>query len=228
MSRDLNALLVTELQKPMIRPVWIIRLDIEDDPVQVWTGAGSFEPTGTGDTALDGFTFDGIGNIGEIGAMSDSETGSKVLTLGLPGVEIDKDLLNQVVNLIKTWQFRDAWVWFALLDENTNLVYNPFRIKTGRMDTMKAGHTGKTGRIDVEIESHQAFISRALDTRYSEQREIDDIDSSQDYIHDLANKQPGIGISGGNDYSGTGGGGPGGGRERAGGYGGSFGEFHRQ
>ncbi len=227
MSRGLNPLLETELQKPMIRPVWIIRLDIQDDPVQVWTGAGELSPVGTGDTALDGFTFDGIGNIGEIGAIADSETGSQVLKLGLPGVEIDKDLLNQVVNQTKVWQFKNAWVWFGLLDENTNLVYNPFRVKTGRIDTMKASHTGKTGRMDVEIESHQAYISRTLDTKYAEQNEIDEDDISQSFIHDLANKQPGIGVAN-NDSSYSRGGGSGRGYGYSGGYGGSAGEFNRQ
>lgn len=193
MSRGLDPTLNTALEQAAIRPVWIIRLDIVDDPVQVWTGKGDLVVTGSGDTALDGYTFTGMGNIGDIGAMQDTDKGSDSLKLKLPGVQTDEYLLQQVIAIPKVWQFRQAWVWFGLLDSTNNIVINPFRVKTGRLDHMVLSEDGETGTISVVIESHQAFISRALGTAYSEQKEIDPTDTSQDYIHDLANKQPGIG-----------------------------------
>lgn len=194
MTRGLDPELNTELEKDIIRPVWIIRLDIKDDPVLIWTGRGPFVPVATGDVDLDGQTFTGIGNIGEIGSIQDTVKGSRPLILELPGVDLSKPLLVQVVNDLRTWQFRDAWVWFGVLDTVNNFVVNPFRVKTGRMDTMTLENDGTEGSIKVVVESHQAFISRALGTRYSEQREIDPTDTSQNFIHDLANKQPGIGV----------------------------------
>ena len=41
----------------------------------------------------------------------------------------------------------------------------------------------------------QSYVSQALNTRYSQQNELDATDTSQDYVHDLANRQPGIGIN---------------------------------
>lgn len=194
MSRDLDPALEAELQKRIIRPIWIARLDIKDDPVNVWTGRGQFAPVGTGDADLDGQIFEGSGDLITIGAIQDTERGSRALTLKLPGVDLTKPILAQVVNDLRIWQFREAWVWFALLDTAHNLVVNPFRIKTGRMDTMTLTNSGTAGTITAIIESHQSFISQPLGTRYSEQRDIDPTDTSQDFVHDLANKQPGIGV----------------------------------
>lgn len=211
MSRDLDPALETALEQPVIRPVWILRLDIEGDPVYIWTGAGDLTITGSGDSALDGYTFVGVGNIGDIGVIQDTQKGSNALKLKLPGVELDKYLLDQIVNLKRVWQFRDAWVWFGLLDSSQSIVINPFRIKTGRMDSLTITDDGKEGTVSLVIESHQAYTGRALGTSYSEQKELDATDTSQDYIHDLANKQPSIGES--SQSSGGGGGGALGGKE---------------
>lgn len=204
MSRGLDPQLETEFQKQAIRPIWIIRLDIKDDPVLVWTGRGLFSPTGTGDADLDGQVFSGVGNIGEIGAIQDTEKGSKALSIKLPGIDLTLPLLSQVVNDLRTWQFREAWVWFGVLDSSNGVIVNPFRVKTGRMDLMTLENNGANGSIEVIIESHQSFASRALGTKYSEQQEIDPTDISQTFIYDLSNRQPGIGVknqaSGGSNF----------------------------
>jgi len=192
MSRDLDPTQDTELEQGLIRPAWIIRLDIKDDPVQVWTGVGQLIVSGSGDTALDGFTFEGISDIGEIGAIKDTERGSGALKLKLPAVDIDKILLDQIINVPRIWQFRNAYIWFALLDTANNIIINPFRVKTGRLDSISLTDDGSKGTAETTIESHQAYISRALGASYSEQKEIDATDTSQDFVHDLANKTPGI------------------------------------
>jgi len=197
MTRGLDPALEAEVQKDIIRPVWIIRLDIKDDPVNIWTGRGDFSPVGTGDADLDGQTFLGSGDILNIGAIQDTEKGSRALSIKLPGVDLSEPLLAQVVNDLRVWQFREAWVWFGLLDPTGTFVINPFRVKTGRMDSMTLENSADSGSIEVIIESHQSFISNALGTRYSEQVTIDPTDISQTFIHDLANKQPGVGVDGG-------------------------------
>ena len=207
-GRDLDPVLNTALEQPAIRPIWILRMDIKDDPFQVWTGIGDLVVVGSGDTALDGFTFTGLGNIGEIGVIKDSDRGSDAVKLKLPGVDTSKDMLDPIITNPRVWQFRQAWLWFGLLDSANSIVINPFRVKTGRIDSMVLSDDGSTGSVETVIESHQAYISRALRTSYSEQKEIDPTDTSQDYIHDLANKKPGVGVK-----SSMGGGGGGGGED---------------
>lgn len=191
--RDLHEDAAAEVIAPQIKPVWIVRLDIETDPVYAWTGRGQFVASDTGDDALDGHTYDGLGNIGEISSIKEDNNGSDTVTLTLPGVELDQELLDQIVNDARKWQGRRAWLWLAFLNETYGVVANPIRVKSAVMDQMKLNDDGGTGTIVVTLESHQAHISRQTRTRYSRQRDIDPEDASQDYIHDLANKQPPVG-----------------------------------
>lgn len=195
MTRDLTAGMITEVQEPLIKPVWILRLDIDTDPLYAWTGRGDFSPTGTGDSALDGNTFIGLGNIGKIGDIEDTENGSNTVQLVLPGVDLNETALQEVVLNERLWQNRQGWIWFGLLDTTYNTIISPTRVKTGRMDQMTVSGSGGTGTVTVALESHQSYVSQALNTRYSQQDELDATDTSQDYVHDLANRQPGIGLS---------------------------------
>lgn len=194
MARDMSASMQAEVIKSTIRSVWIVRLDILGDPVYAWTGRGLFQPSGTGDAALDGNTYIGLGPIQAINDIEDTEAGSQRVTLQLPGIDLNDDLLQQIVVNSNKWQFRQAWIWYGLLNETYNVIANPARIKTGRMDQMQVSHSGITGTVLVTVESHQSYASQALGSRYIQQKDIDSTDKSQDFVHDLANKQPGIGI----------------------------------
>lgn len=194
MTRTLTSGMQTEVAADVIKPVWILRLDIETDPLYVWTGRGNFIPTGTGDTSLDGFTFLGLGNIGNISAIRDTNRGSSAVKVSLPGVDLNDTALKELLTDAKKWQFRQAWVWFGLLNTTYGVVVDPFRVKTGRMDHLSITGSGTSGTVVVEIESNQSFVSEASGTKYSEQKElIDSNDVSQDYTYDLANSNPGIG-----------------------------------
>ena len=195
MARDLTAGMITEVQEPLIKPVWILRLDIDTDPLYAWTGRGDFAPTGTGDSALDGNTFTGLGNIGKIGNIEDTENGSSAVQLILPGVDLNDTALQEVVLNERLWQNRQGWIWFGLLDTTYATIISPTRVKTGRMDQMTVAGSGSSGIVTIALESHQSYVSQALNTRYSQQEELDATDTSQNYVHDLANRQPGIGLS---------------------------------
>lgn len=199
--RDLHVDMAAEVIKPQIRPVWIVRLDIASDPVYVWTGRAQLSPTGTGDAALDGYTFEGLANVGEISAVKEEASGSDTVTLRMPGVNLDEDMLDQIINTPRQWQGRRCWIWLGMVNEALGIVANPTRVKSGLMDQMKLDDDGSNATVTVSIESHQAFISRISRTRYSRQRDVDPEDASQDYIHDLANKTPPIGVASQKQYS---------------------------
>lgn len=197
MTRPLHSATRAELDSQIITPVWIIRLDIKDDPVYVWTGLGARTFPGSGDAALEGLTFEGIANVGDIGAVTDAKEGSSSLRLALPGVDITDLALRQVVFDERTWQFRGAWIWVALLSASGTVIGQPVRIKKGRMDNMTHEEDAASGEgtLSVEIESHQAYAGEALNTRWSEQPEVDPTDTSQDYVWALANQSPVLGAA---------------------------------
>lgn len=190
MVRDLTAGMQTEVAAQLIRPVWIVRLDIENDPILAWTGRGDFMPTGTGDAALDGFTFTGLGPIDAISNIKDALGGSQAVTLTLPGVDLQDDALRQVVLNSETWQFRQAWIWFGLLNASYGVIADPTRIKTGRMDQMKINMDGQDATVSLIVESFQSYAQEKFNSRYIQQPDIDAMDESQKFVHDLANKQP--------------------------------------
>lgn len=177
----------------VVYEAWIYRLDILNDPIEIWTGPRNVQFTNSGDAALDNVTFEGLGDIGEIGNVVDGRGGSQAVSLTLPGINLDDDALRQVVFNKSTWQRRPAWIWIATLDADYNIIGVPFRIKTGRMDNMTVGQ-GRSGNfVEVIIESHQSYASEELNTKYSEQKDIDATDISQAYVHDLANRTAVIG-----------------------------------
>ena len=197
--RSLDAPTTAAITSSSVFPIWLARLDISNDPVYIHTGIGNiaFSAGQTGDAGLDGYTFAGIGDIGSISAIQDDATGSQSVVLGLPGVQLTGDYLNQLVFNQYTWQGNRAWLWFAAGNNAGAIIGNPTRVKTGRMDQMPITIDAdtNTGKIMLTIESQQSYSNVPLYTRYSEQIEIDPLDMSQIYIPDLANKSPVIGDS---------------------------------
>lgn len=197
MSRELHSATSNALSQDTVVEAWFLRLDILNDPIQIWTGTRDVTFTGataTGDGKLDGITFEGLGELGGIGQIVDGRGGSQAVQLTLPGVDLNDDALRQVVFNKNRWQRRQAWIWIATLDADYNIIGKPFRVKTGRIDKMNVGQ-GRDGQnfVSVTVESHQAYAGQVLNTRYSEQRELDNTDTSQDYVHSLANMQPVVG-----------------------------------
>lgn len=197
MSRPLDANTSSHLGDQSLNVVYILRMDIPIDPVTVWSAWGqkTFTAGQTGDAALDGQTFDGVTHmIGEISAAQDEVGGSQSLELTMPGVDINSDLLRQVVRDKRQWQFRQAWLWMAFVDGNLNILGKPFRLKTGRMDQMVLSEDQSgVGSVKAVVEGQQAYASEALNTRYSETKDLDPADISNDFAAALANMVPTIG-----------------------------------
>jgi hypothetical protein len=197
----------TALDSGSVNWAYIIRLDVVDDPLFAWTGFGDlvFTAGQTGDTALDGFTFQGITHlIAEVGAVQDGQGGSGALEITMPGVDLTDELMRQIVFDRRRWQFLPGRVWIALLDDNGNLIGKPIRMRSGHMDKMPVTEDDEgKGTIQCIIESQQAYATQALNTRYSEQKEIDSNDNSQDWVWQLANMTPALGQP--NSLAGSGG-----------------------
>lgn len=193
-GRNMTAAMDTEAEASVNMPVWFVRLDIETDPLYVWTGQGQHTPAATGDTAFDGFTFEGLGNIGTISPIRDTSKGSGAVKLELPGVDLQDTALDEIVNNARKWQYRKAWIWFGYLNSTLGVVTKPTRLKTGRMDDMLASVKKGTGVVSLTIESHQAHISQAQEIKMIDQKNLDPSDISMDFIVALSNRRGGAGI----------------------------------
>ena len=190
MTRLLEAATAAAVEKPVLPLAVLVYLDIQDDPLIAWSGIGDliFAAGQTGDPSLDGKTFKGTGNLIQVGSVSEGVGGSDALEISMPGVDPFEPALRQLITNRNRWQFRRAVVWVMALDPDTDaIVGKPFRIKTGRMDKMPFSENNREGVIKCSIEGQQAYGNSALGTRYSEQRDINPKDTSQLYVHYLAN-----------------------------------------
>ena len=68
-----------------IQTAYCARLEFQSETVFIWTGAAPIQPTGSGDSLLDGNTFDPLaaGVMVEIGENTFSYNGSEELTIVL-------------------------------------------------------------------------------------------------------------------------------------------------
>ncbi len=194
MTRGMSTAMETEAQARWNQPVVFVRLDIATDPFIKWTGYGPHTPAATGDAAFDGFTFEGLGNIGDIGTIRDTDNGSSVVRLELPGVDIDDTALKEIVQDARQWKWRRAWIWAGYMDTDFGVIVDPTRVKTGRMDTMELVRNKGVGSVVVNIESHQANISQAQANRLSDQKNLDPADTGMDFLADLINRPGGAGV----------------------------------
>ena len=154
MSRDLTPTMETALAAREVRPVIIGRLDIEGDPVFAWTGPGIFAPTGTGDAALDGQTFDPTSPFVQMSSVSEDQGIGGPVTLTATAHLDDEPLLRQVITDRRAWRGKPAYLWLGLLDEQEAVVLsNPVRIKTGVITSMIVAREADSAVIDVVIDS---------------------------------------------------------------------------
>lgn len=219
-NRTLDSSTKTALLADPTYLIFILRLDIANDPVYIHTGLGPSLTFGAGyDIPLQGFTFLGLGVIGSIDAVNDSTNGSQSLNLVLPGIDTSVDYLHQLINNGDLWQRKLAYLWMATVDSTCALIGKPVRLKSGRIDqlTMVIDPTNAKGELTVSLESQQAYSGDALFSRYAEQKDlVDSTDISQDFAAASANAIPGIGQPNTNPFGGGNGSSVGG----RGGYGG--------
>lgn len=154
MSRDITAGMVTGLEDGVVRPVLIGRFDIVTDPLSAWTGPGSLAPTGTGDPALDGEIFVGIAPYLELTDVVEDQGIGGPVQITISGHDIDEELLRQVVRDKRQWRGQPAYLWLGLLnaDEST-LIADPMRIKTGVMTQMIVLRSAETATVTVTIDT---------------------------------------------------------------------------
>lgn len=155
------------LQGKTVHPVAIARFDIDTDPVLSWSGPGTFAPSGTGDSALDGFTFTSVDGATSVSDIQEDQSTGKPLIVAYQGHDLDEELLRQVVRDKRAWIGKDAYVWFGLLETESSVVADPTRVKTGVLTKMEIRRDGEQAvvvvTIDVDKRNAGAPAFRILD-----------------------------------------------------------------
>jgi hypothetical protein len=192
MTRSLEAAVASAIAGSVLRPVFIGRLDIADDPVYAWTGPGLYAPTGTDDTALNDITFDPAGSFFEISDITEDQGIGGPVTLRADATDLDQDLLRQVVRDKRKWFGQSAYLWWGLLNETeTAVLADPIRIKTGVMTTMNLVRSHESVYVSVTID-HDFRNSKAAPNRLVAHEQLWAGDTYANYLVKLANKPGGL------------------------------------
>lgn len=108
----------------IVRPVHVGWLDFKTDPVYGWTGPGSFAPSSTGDSDLDGNTFVPTAAAVAISDFVENQGFGKPLQLTFAAGDMeDEEIFQQLVVDQRAWLGRRAkfWLFFLTADESTVL-----------------------------------------------------------------------------------------------------------
>lgn len=201
----------TQLASPAFAVAWFIFLDVSGDPVRITTLGKNFTFSSTGDSDLDGNTFNAFdGRAIDIGSVAQSESGSDTKTITLSGiVSLDSTLLNEIGNRA-LWQGRECRTWFAIYDpDGVNQQGAIVADYTGYMTAVDINDSPEAQTIMLSVENWRSAFNQASNRSYFNQKDYDSADTSAAATVAAANgaKNHGVATVG----SGSGGGGAGGG-----------------
>ncbi len=168
-----------QLASDYFRLALIAFLDFSGDPVRATTAGVSLSFTSTGDTDLDGHTFDAVDpSMVSVGAVKNADGGSDTLSFELSGiVGPDTDLLNLIGNP-SLWQGRSARLWAAIYDETGTQQGAIWPIYTGRMSAVQIVGAPDSQTVKVDVESYLASLKQASGRTYLNQSTYDAADNT--------------------------------------------------
>jgi hypothetical protein len=154
--RDLHPNFAATVSTGTIAPAVLVFLDIDGDPVRVWSGHGPLPWAGE--------VFHGVGNFGTIEPVeeySDIRAGSCGLTLtGVPG---------STLHTLKNLPFKDrtAEIWLALFDGDNALIGVELLVR-GTMDVLKIARTPEKSTISITVINELARLKDTWGSLYTD------------------------------------------------------------
>jgi hypothetical protein len=158
MPRVMTPAMAAALQGPVVHMALLAALEFADETVYVWTGIGP--------TTWNGMTFTGIGDFGEVGAISeDSSVEAKGVSISLSG--IPSALVGDV--MFQTRVLGNAQIWLALYDASLTLIADPFLSYQGKMDAPELSDDAKTCTCTIALENILVDLNRECYRRYTDE-----------------------------------------------------------
>lgn len=180
MTRALNTDLKDEVIKPRLAPIFLTEFLFDSQTLRFWNGIGNL--------TWNGNIFTGAATL--IGASEISETqdtqaqGIRFTLNGLPTTLVS-------LALQENYTGRVAILYFACLDENNQLVGEPYPIFSGKMDVMEIEDSGETASITLSVESKMLELKKAKVSRFTsedQKRRYPD-DKGFDFVPSLQDKE---------------------------------------
>jgi len=170
---------LTALGNTVVAPAYFGWLDFVGDPLRATTYGANVTFSGTGDTDLDGHTFEAFDpQFIDVGDVSNQQGGSETMTVSLSGIlSIDTALLNIIGDRSK-WYRRAFRLWMRVYDENNTAQGAVIPYYTGYMVDVRLDPTPESQTIEVQAENYLNILRDASHRTYLDQALFDSGDLS--------------------------------------------------
>jgi len=199
MSRTLSAEMQAVAASDIVRPIFLVDLLFDNNPVYLWSGVGNL--------SFNSQTYLGAGDLLSIGQVSENaELAANGITVSLSGA--NQSLVEKARD--EDYQGRELILRLGAFDDNGDLISSPVILFSGFMDVMKIDDSGDDASIGVSAENKLIAFERTKIRRYTnEDQKIDyPNDKGFEFISKIQEMDIVWGRAGGNmaSYSGGGGG----------------------
>ena len=160
MSRNVTDQVGQAAAADTVRPFVLVELDFPEKPVRVWSGVGAL--------TWDGQRFEGVGDLGKIGTMSETtELMATNVTLELSGIPTDQ--VDHVdASLREAYQGRAVRIWYGFFDEFWAVIPSPVLVWAGVMDAPEITDNGSSITVSLSAENRLVDMSRVRVRRYTD------------------------------------------------------------
>jgi len=163
MARDLTSGMQTEVQAPVMRPVFFFEAEFASGFLRLWSGLGTIP--------WNGQTWTGAGNA--IGISEIAETAD------IRAAGVTASLSGNVSSLIaaalaEARYGKPGKVWLGAMDASGAIIADPYLVFSGRLDVPVIDDAGESCIISMQYESRLIDLQRTRERRWThEDQQID-------------------------------------------------------
>ena len=156
-ERDITPELDAALDQASIALLVLVEFIFDDETIRLWNGVG--------DLSWNNATWDGAGSLLSISAIKETTEiradGARFVLSGIPTSIVNLALQKQVLG-------RKCGCWFGVV-EDREIVTDPYKIFSGRMDSMPVEENGQSSSVTVIAENRMVDLERARERRYTDE-----------------------------------------------------------
>lgn len=168
MARDLSAGFESEIVEKDLRPVLLVKAEFDSGDVILNTSER--------DITYDGDTYLGSGVLLNISPVQETQklqaNGVQFTLNGIPSSLVS-------IALSEEFQFRPITMFFGVRDSSYDLISDPYKLFSGKMDVMEINDDGENSAITIQAENDM------IDFKVSRERFYTDEDQKTEYPADV-------------------------------------------
>jgi hypothetical protein len=171
--------LLASTTAPQLAPFTATRMNFDSGAVRYWSGYGTI--------TIDGNPYQGIGVLGAVSAVEETEDlSARGVTIQLSG--IPSALISLALD--EDYQGRTASIMFGSLNETTGAVISSITVFSGRMDVMTITDDGQSAVINFAVENKLIDFQRTRESRYTHEEQLRryPADKGLEYVAGLQDK----------------------------------------